>query len=97
MTRRDRLWRGIGAAFFGLACAIGIVPGLSDPDPLGLFGFALAMTGLVLMVQGRRVPATWKILRSRHHALPEAIVARRRGIRASPLRSPSPYATHRGA
>lgn len=78
MTRRDKLWRGLGAASFVLGCAIGIVPGLSEPDLIGLLGFALAMIGLVLMVQGKRVPAAWKIVRSRHDALPEIIVAKRR-------------------
>lgn len=86
MTRRDRIWRGIGATFFVLACAIGIVPGLSEPDSIGVFGFALAMTGLVLMVQGKRIPSAWKIVRSRHHALPEAIIVKRRKVQHSPER-----------
>jgi len=47
-----------------------------------LFGFALGMIGLVLMVQGKRVPAAWKIVRSPHYALPEIIVARRRLMRS---------------
>lgn len=82
MTRRDKLWRGIGAMSFVLACAIGIVPEWREAEPAGLFGFALGMIGLVLMVQGKRVPAAWKIVRSRHYALPDIIVARRRMTRS---------------
>ncbi len=82
MTRRDRIWRTMGGACFVAGCALGIVPGLSERGSIGVLGFALAMIGLVLLVHGKRVPATWKIVRSRHYALPEAIAARRREIRS---------------
>jgi len=82
MTRRDRIWRSFGGCCFVTGCALGVVPGWSEHGSIGVLGFALAMTGLVLLVQGKRVPATWKIVRSRHYALPEAIVARRRAMRS---------------
>lgn len=77
MTRRDLAWRSAGVALFATATAIGLQDGLSGD--VKLLGFALALVGLVLIVQGRRVPAAWRIERSRHRALTQAIHARRRG------------------
>jgi hypothetical protein len=71
-------WRGAGVALVGA----GSLPGLSgqyyDNPGLGLLGFVLAVAGLALIVQGKRVPAALRIERSRHRLLPQAIRAHRR-------------------
>lgn len=78
MTRRDIAWRGLGVALLAVA---GIGEAWSGGDAgqgMGVFGFALAVIGLVLVVQGRRVPAALRIERSQHRLLAQAIHARRR-------------------
>lgn len=76
MTRRDRAWRAAGAALFAAACAIGVINRL-DGGSAGLPGFGLAVLGLVLLVQGKRVPAAMRVERSPHRTLARAIRQRR--------------------
>lgn len=79
MTRRDLAWRGAGLAIFAGACAVSVANEAgSKGGSLGLIWFALAFVGVVLIIQGKRVPAALRIERSRHRELPLAIHARRR-------------------
>ena len=81
MTRRDLIWRGAGVALIGIGCAISPLREMTALDfPIaltGVFGFAAAMLGLVLFIQGKRVPIPWRVERSPHRELPAAIHARR--------------------
>lgn len=74
MTRRDLTWRGVGLAVAMLGVAI--VAG--GATAWGLPAFCLVLLGVVLIVQGKRVPAALRIERSRHRALAQAIRDRRR-------------------
>jgi len=78
MTHRDLAWRAAGAALFALACLAGLAGLAGATGKLGLPGFALALIGLALIVQGRRVAAALRIERGRHRMLAQAIHARRR-------------------
>lgn len=77
MTRRDLGWRGAGVMIFALALAIG---GASTPaaGPAGLLCMAMALIGVLLIVQGKNLPAALRIERSRHRVLAHAIRQRRR-------------------
>lgn len=78
MTRRDFTWRGRGVGVVGVAIAIGGgARGITDAV-LGLPAFCLALLGIVLVVQGKRVPAALRIERSRHRMLAQAIRDRHR-------------------
>lgn len=82
MTRRDAVWRGTGLAVFLAALTTALIGPVAIRDGLVLPCFVAAIGGIVLMVQGKRVPAVWRIERSRHRDLPQAIRARRhRGSR----------------
>lgn len=76
MKPRDLLPRVVGAAAFAAAIAIGV----DDRAGAGvkLLGFVLAVGGLVLIVQGRRVAAAWRIERHRRGPLAETIARRPR-------------------
>ena len=74
MTHRDLAWRGAGLALITASAVIGS----ASSNPTRLLAFALAVCGLVLLVQGRRVPAALRVERSRHRGLPQAIRERRR-------------------
>jgi hypothetical protein len=84
MKRRDVSWRTGGAALlllgFGMAVAM---PPEAGParSVLTLAGFLVVITGLVLVINGKRVAMVLRIERSRHRELPLAIHARRRGRR----------------
>jgi hypothetical protein len=78
VNRHDLVWRGIGLGAFAAATALGISIQLGNETMLGLPAFFLALIGIVLIVQGRRVPAAWRIERSAHRALAQAIHDRRR-------------------
>jgi hypothetical protein len=74
------MWRGVGAAALVTGYAIGAFADPAASLAAGvatLGGFVMAITGLILMVQGRRVPAAIRIELSRHRLLPQAIHARR--------------------
>jgi hypothetical protein len=73
MTSRDFAWRCAGAAILALAGAIGPGHLLGTGGASGLLAFVTALLGLVLLVQGRRVPAALRIERSRHRALPQSL------------------------
>lgn len=73
MKRRDLAWRGLGLGIVALAGAIGPGGGLGTGVGTGFVAFITALIGLVLLVQGKRVPAALRIERSRHRTLPEAI------------------------
>lgn len=79
MTRRDIAWRLAGIVMIAAACASA---GFDKPAAgwsalIPLAGFTLAITGLVIAVQGKRIPAAFRIERSRHRLLPMAIRMRR--------------------
>jgi hypothetical protein len=78
MTHRDLKWRACGVAAFSAACAIGAIIGPDAASTPGLFCFALALAGAVLIIQGKRVAAVFRIERSRHRALAQSIHDRRR-------------------
>ena len=73
MTLRDLAWRFAGVGILALAGAIGPGHLLGTSGASGLLAFVTALPGLVLLVQGRRVPAALRIERSRHRALPQAL------------------------
>lgn len=76
MRRRDVAWRLAGVAVFAVAVAIGLGDWVGDG--VKLLAFALALVGIVLTVQGRRVPAAWRAELSKHRALAPTIHALRR-------------------
>jgi hypothetical protein len=81
MTARDLAWRIGGAALFGLACAIGQSRSVSSSDGIdtlfGLVAFVLAIAGVVLLVQGKRIPMAFRVERSGHRNLVAAVHSRR--------------------
>ncbi len=58
MTQRDLAWRGVGAVAFLFAAGIGLADRLDGGSLLALPAFGLALIGLVLIVQGKRVAAS---------------------------------------
>jgi hypothetical protein len=77
MTRRDLCWRAAGVGLLTLGCALARAVGADGGTaPLGLAGFVLAVLGLVLAVQGRRVVRALRIERSAHRDLPRSLHAR---------------------
>jgi hypothetical protein len=78
MTRRDRAWRSLGVALVGVAATARLAEGTGTYSGLSLLAFLLTLGGLVLIVQGKRVPAAFRVERSRHRMLAQAIRARRR-------------------
>ncbi|MDX5984254.1 hypothetical protein [Sphingomonas echinoides] len=77
MTPRDRAWRGVGVVAFLFAAGVGLADRLDGGSLLALPAFALALIGLVLIVQGKRVAAAVRVERSRHRTLVAAIRAQR--------------------
>ncbi|MBP2276951.1 MULTISPECIES: hypothetical protein [Sphingomonas] len=77
MTPRDRAWRGVGAVAFLFAAGVGLADRLDGGSLLALPAFGLALIGLVLIVQGKRVAAAVRVERSRHRTLVGAIRAQR--------------------
>jgi hypothetical protein len=77
--RRDRAWRSFGLGLFAVAIVIGLARQPGTDSSLGLLAFALAILGLVLIVQGKRVSAAVKVECSRHRLLAQAIRDRRPG------------------
>lgn len=77
MTHRDRFWRGLGVALVGVASTVRMTQGFETHIGAGLAAFILMLAGLVLIVQGKRVPAALRIECSRHRLLAQAIRNRR--------------------
>lgn len=63
MTRRDLGWRAAGAVLSIGGCTASL---LDRAGPLTLLYFLMALFGLVLMVNGKRVAVAWKAERSGH-------------------------------
>lgn len=78
MTHRDRLWRGFGVGLVLVASVARLADGDGTHTLLALAAFVLMLAGLVLIVQGKRVPAAFRVERGRHRLLVHAIRARRR-------------------
>jgi len=81
MTRRDMIWRGAGAAMIAAGYSLATATssdGTGLSSLLTLIGFAAAFLGLVLLVQGKRVPLAFRIERSSHRDLPALIRLQRR-------------------
>lgn len=78
MTHRDLAWRGIGVALVTVAISARIADGAGTNTAVSLLAFILSLCGLVLMVQGKRVPAALRVERSPHRMLAQAIRDRRR-------------------
>ena len=78
MTRRNLAWRSAGLAIFAVVCAMKLASGRDAGSYIGALGFGLALLGLVLLIEGKRVPAALRAERSRHPALAAAIRARHR-------------------
>ncbi len=71
MTRRDIRWRVGGVALFVAACGTSLMhrsvsasvagqPASSLELLLGLLSFMLASAGMLLIIQGERLPASWR-------------------------------------
>ncbi|MEG3175157.1 hypothetical protein U1872_02875 [Sphingomonas sp. RB3P16] len=78
MTHRDLAWRGLGTGLIVVAAIVRILDASGAHAGLGLLAFLLVVAGLVLIFQGKRVPAALRIERSRHRLLAQAIHDRRR-------------------
>lgn len=78
MTYRDLIWRSGGIALLVSAAAVRWDAWSGFGSTTGLLAFGLALAGLVLLVQGRRVPAAIRIELGRHRTLPRAVRARHR-------------------
>lgn len=94
MTLRDVTWRAGGMTLFGIACVIGLDDRLGDGGAsgtgtivAGLFSFGLAILGIVLLVQGKRVALAWRVERSPHRNLAAIIHAQRQRRAARPDRT----------
>ena len=64
MTRRDLRWRGAGVFLFAGACAAPLFD-LQAPNWV-IIHFAVAFTGLVLMLHGKRVAVMFRAERRGH-------------------------------
>lgn len=78
MTHRDLMWRGAGLALVAVAGIARLADGTGAHSALTLLAFILMLLGVVLLVQGKRVPAALRVERSRHRMLAQAIRQRRR-------------------
>lgn len=88
MTRRDRLWRSMGIVMLvGGTAAELLVPGDAGSfrGILTLAFLGMALTGLLLLIQGKRVALALQIEGSKHRKLPDLIRShRKRGDRRLP-------------
>lgn len=75
MSGHDLAWRAAGITMMVAGAASTAIADVA----LGvtLAGFALAIAGVILAVQGDRVPLAIRIERSRHRDLPARVHARR--------------------
>lgn len=75
MTRRDALWRAAGGALMAGACAATQLG--SRNSALSLLWFLVAIAGLVLLLNGKRVATVWRAERGRHRHTAERLHASR--------------------
>ncbi|MCW6536023.1 hypothetical protein [Sphingomonas lycopersici] len=78
MTVRDFAWRALGAQLVVAGYAASELAPPEAARPAALFGFAVAIAGAVLIIQGRRAALALIIERGRHRELPRALRARHR-------------------
>lgn len=64
MTRRDRLWRVAGVVLIGSGCAAAAID--TGGSPLTLLFFLMAILGIVLASNGKRVAILWQAERRGH-------------------------------
>ncbi len=85
MTRRDLLWRGLGAALFVGAPCVDLVTregGEGVRTAVTMLCMASMIFGVVLLVQGKRAALALRVERSSHRMLPAMIRSRCRERRA---------------
>lgn len=78
MTHRDLFWRGLGVGLVVVAASVRVADVAGSHAGVSLIAFILTLTGLVFVIQGKRVPAALRVERSRHRLLAQAIRDRRR-------------------
>jgi hypothetical protein len=83
-------WRTTGVVLAAAGSLPGLLGRYYDDPGLGLLGFVFAVIGLVLIIQGKRVPAALRIELSRHRMLPEAIRTYRQRRLDAPGCAPGP-------
>ena len=86
MTRRDILWRGIGVVLAVGACGVAAAV---NGSAMAMLVFPIALLGLTLMINGKRVVAVLRAERHGHGHTAEAIHAVR--LRRSRRRVDPPY------
>lgn len=70
MTRRDILWRGIGVVLAVGACGVATA---MNKSALAILVFPIALVGLTLMINGKRVVVLLRAERHGHAHTAEAI------------------------
>lgn len=75
MTRRDLRWRAAGLALSAGGCAAGLLHRAGSP--FTLLYFVAAILGIVLMLNGKRVPIAFAAERRGHRDTAATIHARR--------------------
>ena len=86
MTRRDMLWRGIGLVLAVGACGVAAA---MNGSAMAMLVFPIALLGLTLMINGKRVVVVLRAERHGHGHTAEAIHAVR--VRRSHRRADPPY------
>jgi hypothetical protein len=86
MTRRDILWRGIGVVLAVGACGVAAA---MNGAALAMLVFPIALLGLTLMINGKRVMVVLRAERHGHGHTAEAIHAVR--LRRTRQRADPPY------
>ncbi|KQN07023.1 hypothetical protein [Sphingomonas sp. Leaf28] len=86
MTRRDILWRGIGVVLAIGACGVAAAV---NGSAMAMLVFPIALLGLTLMINGKRVVVVLRAERHGHGHTAEAIHAVR--LRRSRRRVDPPY------
>ena len=86
MTRRDILWRGIGVVLAVGACGVAAAV---NGSAMAMLVFPIALLGLTLMINGKRVVVVLRAERHGHGHTAEAIHVVR--LRRSRRRVDPPY------
>jgi len=84
MSRSDQGWRSLGVLLFAGGCGGSFAVRALDTGvgtALMLLCFLVTLGGVVLAVQGKRVPLAFRIEHSRHRNLPLILHLRRRNRR----------------